>query len=247
MLVPAAMVGQAIGQAAFAFLSRMRAEAAGAGPTRQLDATQELSTTLKNVVRATAALAMLTAAGVWATADASVRFAFLRGAYEVSDAERTTELLKVLAWAVPGWSLYTVGAKALQAAERTWLSAGLGLGTLVPSWFVYQQLAGSGTIGLAWATVICVSTASLLSVGFLRGTYGLSLLPSAFIGLLEGSLLGAVGAGAAYLVAFVSPEPALIRLTIQGAAFVIAAGGLLTALPGPAGDLVRRRLRRLKR
>ena len=260
MLVPAAMVGQAIGQASFAFLSRMRAESSrlsgdappiieGAGSAdagSAVPAKAELYRILAGVLRVTAAVSLLTAFGVWVVAGPAVQLAFQRGAYLASDAEATSQLLRILAWAVPGWSLYTVGAKALQAAERTWLSAGLGLATLVPSWFAYQALASTdGVQGLALATVVCVTTASLLVLAFIGPTYGVRPWGSLVVGLGEGLALGGIGAGAAIGVAALLPTgSAWIALSSQGAAFAMAALLLAAILPGPSGELIRKRVLR---
>jgi peptidoglycan biosynthesis protein MviN/MurJ (putative lipid II flippase) len=179
-------------------------------------------------------------------AEPAVRVAFLRGAYLASDADATAELLRVLAWAVPGWSLYTVGAKALQAAERTWLSAGLGLATLVPSWFVYQALAQTdGVLGLATATVVCVTTASVLTLSFLRSTYGIAPWRPLLLGCAEGALLGAAGAcGATGVTAILSLNASWGALAGQGISFAATALLLAVALPGSSGDLIRTRILR---
>lgn len=237
MLVPAALVGQAIGQASFAFLSRMRSESEPS----------EINEVLGGVLRATAALSVVTAFGIWCVAESAVRFAFLRGEYLPSDAAATTALLLVLAWAVPGWSLYTVGAKALQAAERMWLSAGLGLATLVPSWFVYQRLCEThGVDGLAIATVLCVTVASVAILTWLPSTYRSAPWRPVLTGLAEGAAVGAAGLLATSALAAVpfDVESSLVAVTIRSMAFLAGAGAVAYFLPGALGERLRRALAR---
>lgn len=236
MLVPAMLVGQAIGQAAFPFLARMRFESAPG----------EVADTLRGLLRGTAALSVVSALGLYAVADGAVRIVFERGAYTSDDAEITITLLAILAFAIPGWALYTVTLRTLHAAERMWTASMLGLATLVPSYFLYRALAHSdGVQGLALATPLAVSGATIVLLAAAQTAWKTSIWAATVRGLVEGGTAGALGLLGVYGArALVGTPSSLAGLARDGLAFSIPAILALVVLGGPAGAAVRRRLLR---
>lgn len=239
MLLPAALVGQAISQAAFPFLARL----VHAGDR------DAVAGTLLGVIRATVALSAVAAAGLFVTATSGVDLVYHRGAYTADDAAMTAALLAALAFAVPGWSVYTVALRALHATERMWLSSGIGLATLVPSWFVYATLAErSGVLGLAQATGGCISGAALVMLAAVHRAYAASPWLALSRGLAEGAGIGALAAWVCLAglpaTGLTEPsDPAWLRFTIEAGTFTAASLVALAFVPGPTGDAVRRRLR----
>lgn len=243
MLLPAALVGQAIGQAAFPFLTRLRHEGDD----------EAMRSTLLGVLRGTVALGVIAAAGLYAVAGPVVSVVYERGAYTSEDAVATASLLAVLALAVPGWCIYTVALRALHAAERMWLSSAIGLATLVPSWFAYRWLSAShGVDGLAVATALCISGAALVMVAATHSSYRFSPWGAVARGALEGAVSGGAGLAVCALLGATGSSPTGVLAALPGAVefaataavFGFASGAVLLAMPGPASDAIRRRLRR---
>ncbi|MCB9520463.1 MAG: murein biosynthesis integral membrane protein MurJ [Myxococcales bacterium] len=241
MLLPASMVGQALSQAIFPFLAALSAR-------RERE---ELDRTLRGVFRAASALSVTAAAGLVATAPAVVTAVFVRGRYTADDADQTSTLLVVLALAVPAWTLYSIALRALQAAERNWLSSAIGGATLVPSYFVYSALSARfGTVGLAAATPICLTGAALVIVAAMARVLDVSPTAGVARGTLEGLIVGAAAAGASLALGHGLAAVVTVGPVFDAAARCVAFGAVavagLVAIPGPAGDAVRRRLRRAR-
>ncbi len=236
MLLPALIVGQAIGQAAFPFLARMLADA-------RLD---EARATLRGLLRATTVLSVVAAVATSIAAGPAVATVFERGAYTHLDATTTAALLAILAAAIPAWALYTVALKGLHAAEQMWLTAAIGLGSLPPAWWAFSYFAQrSGVEGIAVASVLSMSAATAAMLIALGRHYERSPWAPIGRGALEGAALSAAGAGAWFGVQALLPAAsAPLALIAGGTAFGVVALCGLYVLPGPAGDAVRRRLKR---
>jgi len=237
VLLPASMVGQAAGQALFPFVAAMIVE------SRR----DELQHTMASIVRATAALGVVAAFALASLAVPLVGAIFVRGAYTPADAAITAQLLAVMAWSVPAWALYAVALRALHAAQRTWLSSAIGLSTLVPSYFAYAALAESACArGLAAATPVCLTVAALVLLAVMSRALRVSTVGPLVRGLAEGVAVGVAGAAAALGVAAALDTRATVEGALSATAFGAAAAVVLALLPGPAGDVVRVRLRRVR-
>jgi putative peptidoglycan lipid II flippase len=100
MLAPVAVVGQAVATAALPALSQLWSEG------RREDLDRALLTTL----RASLGLAVVLGAGAFAVAEPAVALLFERGRFTPEDSARVAALLRVFAFAVPGWvTLHAAG------------------------------------------------------------------------------------------------------------------------------------------
>lgn len=236
MLLPALVVGQAIGGAAFPFLARMHAA----------EERDRISATLDQLFRATIALAIVGAVALWVAAGPATHIAFQRGAYSIADADQTALLVRILALSVPAWALYTVALRGLHAAERMWTSALVGAATIPPAWLVFRALTHNlGLEGIAWASVLSLWGAAVAIIAAMSWVYRYSPVGPLTRGALEGVCIAAAGAGAWYAVTASFPDASqTVRFFTAAPAFAVVAVAALVFLPGPAGAAVRRRLKR---
>jgi putative peptidoglycan lipid II flippase len=238
MLVPVAVVGQAVATAALPAFAQLWSE----GRAGELD--RAVLTTL----RASLGLAVLLGAAAFALAEPTVAVLFERGRFTAADTARVASLVVVFAWAVPAWVTQQVAGRAFYAREDMWRPMLLGTALALAAIPVYQLLgARYGARGLAAAGVIALSANAGLLLAMLRLVHGgprLAPLAATFVrALLLGGIAALAAAGAAEL-----GEHALVRLGAGAAVFAIV------AIPGTwlLGDeamreVLRRLLRRLLR
>jgi putative peptidoglycan lipid II flippase len=232
MLLPVAVVGQAMATAALPALSALWT----AGRT------EEFERVLGNCLRAVLALGVLGAVGAAALAEPIVVVLFQRGAFTADATARVAELLEVLAFAVPAWVVQQVAVRGFYARSDMWRPALLGTAVALAAVPLYLRLGDLyGARGLALAGVLGMSVYTLLTLLMLRVLHG---GPQLRVLLESGgrALLVALPAGLATVWVAGRIEPALGRLVLGGAAFA------MIAIPGTwllGDEAMREALRRL--
>jgi putative peptidoglycan lipid II flippase len=183
MLLPVAVVGQAVATAALPALAGL-----WSGGRRE-----ELDRVLLATLRASLALAVLGGAAAFALAEPIVAVLFERGAFTAEDTAGVSLLLRVLAFAVPAWVVQQVAVRGFYARSDTWrpmlLGTVLAVGAL-PLYLVLGRrfgapgLAAAGAIGMG---LNCLATLALLrrqhggpALGPLAGTGLRALLAACF-------------------------------------------------------------------
>jgi len=246
LLVPVALVGQAVATAALPTLSRYVAEGRRA----------ELDRLVNRSLQASLALGVLLGAGLFAVAAPAVAFVYVRGAFTPADAVPVVEALRVFAFAVPGWIVQTLAVRPFYARGEMWrpmaLSTAVSLGALP----LYAALGPHlGATGLALAGTLSISLSALVTLGFARRWHGAPAL-GALLGTGMRTLAAAAPAAAA---GFFAAEQAAARAGAGtlAAALALAAGGLAFAAIGlplayqlgdaPTREALLRIARRLRR
>jgi putative peptidoglycan lipid II flippase len=226
MLVPVAIVGQALAAAALPFLARLWSE----GRRAELDAL------VLRTVRLCAALGILAAAAFVAFAEPAVAVVYQRGRFGAQDARAVAGLLSILALACPGWVVQQIATRAFYARGDTWrpmlLATAMALG-LAPLYLALGSRLGAE--GIALAGVLGISANALATLGLARRLHGAPRLApvaaTAARALFIGALAAAAGAWARPGRAGLSG--ALLDLALGGAVFASVAG-LGIALAGDA-------------
>jgi putative peptidoglycan lipid II flippase len=246
MLIPVALVGQAVATAALPTLSRYVAE----GRRGELDRLVNRS------LQAGLALGVLLGAGLFAVAGPAVAFVYVRGAFTPADAEPVAQALRVFAWAVPGWILQTLAVRPFYARGEMWRPMLLATAVSLAAIPAYLALgARLGGTGLALAGTLAISASALVTLGFARRWHGAPSLRA----LLATALRALAAAGPAAWAAHAAAEATAARAGAGtlAAALVLAAGGFAfaaVALPlawrfgdAPTRDAIRSLARRLRR
>jgi putative peptidoglycan lipid II flippase len=223
LLIPVALVGQAVATAALPTLSRYVAE----GRSQELDRLVDRS------LQASLALGVLLGAGLFAVAAPAVTFVYVRGAFTPADAAPVVEALRVFAFAVPGWIVQTLAVRPFYARGEMWRPMALATLVSLAVLPLYAALGPRlGATGLALAGTFSISLSALVTLGFARrwhGAPGLSAL------LRTGLRTFAAAAPAAWLAGLVAEHVAArTGAGTLGAALAVGAGGLVfgaVALP----------------
>ena len=221
LLIPVALVGQAVATAALPTLSRYVAE----GRRAELDRLVDRS------LQASVALGVLLGAGLLALAEPAVAFVYVRGAFTPADAAPVVEALRVFAFAVPGWILQTLAVRPFYARGEMWRPMALATVVSLAALPLYAALGPRlGGTGLALAGTLSISASALVTLGFARRWHGAPAL-----GALVGTGLRTLGAAApAAGVAYVAAGYVAARggSGTLAAALALAAGGLAFAAVG---------------
>ncbi len=215
MLVPVAVLGQAAGQAALPFLSRLVAE------NRHDEAGRVLGQSMAVVTYAT----LLAGALLWALAVPSVALLYQHGAYTAEDAAATAAALRWLALGVAFWALQSLAARGFYATEDTWTPVLLSTTVTILSIPMYAWLAQrSQHEGLALATTLGVGATALVTALLVRQRLPIAIGPllwsmsrSALIALLSALAVTVIDAR------LVTQSP-LLRLVAGTLTFVAVAG-----------------------
>lgn len=147
MLVPVAVVGQAIATAALPALSRLWAEGR----------TAELERVLLGTLHAGLTLAIAGAGAFFVLALPLTHLVYRHGAFTVADAAAVAGVLSVLAFGVPGWITQQIAVRAFYARGDTWRPMLLGTGVAAAAiplylwfgeFFGVRGLAAAGAIGM---------------------------------------------------------------------------------------------------
>jgi putative peptidoglycan lipid II flippase len=219
MLVPVAVVGQALATAALPTLSRLWAE----GRREELDAL------VLRTLKAGIGVGMLGGAALFALSEPVVRLVYERGAFSSADTLRVAAALEIYALAVPAWIAQQIAVRPFYARGDTWRPMLLGTFLAVAAVPLYIGLAPRGALGLAAAGVLAVSASAAATLILARRFHG---APS--LGSLGFALLRAAGAAvfAALVARWVLPgHPgtlgALLDLAVGGTAFLVAASAAI--------------------
>jgi putative peptidoglycan lipid II flippase len=209
MLVPVAVVGQAIGAAAMPTFSQL--DAAGKG--------DELDRVVLATLRATAAFGVLAAGFTFAMAEPLVRLAYRHGAFTSADAAGVAGLLAIFALAMPAWVSQQIASRAFYARGDTWRPMLLGTAIALLAIPLYLGLGRRfGASGLAAAGVIGMTVNTLATLALARRLHGAPRLAP-----LAGTLARAAAIAAA--AALAARFARLGGAGLAGAALDLAAGG----------------------
>ena len=197
MLVPMALIGQAAGQAALPFLSRLVAE------QREKDMRQVLSATL----RAAVYLSILCAAFAAVFSDAIIAVVYQRGAYLVSDSVRTANILLCFCPAIVGWTAQVVAVRGFYANSDTVRPMIIGTvvtGLCLPLYAAFGERWDAEGLALATSAGIVLNAAATLLL--LSKRYQ----AIEWAGFASGSVKGAV------LALVLTPCLLVVRESFQG-------------------------------
>lgn len=217
MLVPVAVVGQAIATAALPTLTRLweRGDVA------------ELSGTVERTLRAALVLALVGGAGLAAIAEPFVGLAYERGEWTPDDTIVVAALLQILCCAVPGWIVQQIAVRPFYARGDTWRPMALGTVIVLLAFPFYRTMALSfGVEGLAWAGVVGMTVNGLATILLARRLHGAPRLRALAPTALRSLALAGAGWGASRIAA---------RTLVGDPA---SPGGLLGFPAGPAGALL---------
>ncbi len=244
MLLPVAVVGQAVATAALPTFARLANEGRP----------EELGRTLEGTLRAALGLALLAAAALGVLAEPAVALVYERGRFTAVDTAAVAGILRVLAWAVPAWVAQQVTVRAFFARGDTWRPMLLGTALAASALPLYLTLGPRyGVEGLAAAGALGVGANAIATLLLARRLHGAPRLLAVGGSALRSGLAAAVGAAGAHAAARLAPLPggALAELAAGGAAFALAAsaGILLFADAETRGAFARvgARLRRRAR
>jgi putative peptidoglycan lipid II flippase len=239
MLVPVAVVGQAIAAAALPTLARLWAE----------DRHDEFQGLVLRTLRAGLALAVFGGAAVIVLARPTVQLVYQHGAFTASDTTQVAGLLTLFCLAVPAWIAQQIAVRAFYARGDTWRPMLLGTVIALAAIPLYLMLAKRfGAIGIAAAGAIGMSVNTLATLLLARWLHGGPNLLRLFDTTMRATLIAAVGCGVTYPAVHLLPQgrgTTLLELGTGGIVFatVVVAGTLAI------GDLTMREtlLRLLRR
>jgi putative peptidoglycan lipid II flippase len=236
MLVPVAVVGQAIATAALPTLSQLWSEGRR----------QELDRVLLGTLRAGLGLAILAAAASYAFARPIVALIIETGSFTAADTVRVAEVLAVFALAVPGWIVQQIAVRAFYARGQMWFPMLLGTVVALAAIPLYLAL-GENARGLAAAGAIGMSANAVLTLAFARLRHGgpplAGLASTALRAVPIAVLAGAAGAWAGAMGS--SP---LFELLLGGLTFgVVALAGIFTVGDADTREALGRALSGLRR
>jgi putative peptidoglycan lipid II flippase len=219
MLLPVAMIGQAIATAALPTLSRLSSSGRES----------ELNETLLGALRAGLSLACAAAAATLLFAEPIVRLLYEGGRFAAADTQRVAGLLQIFALAVPAWIAQQIAVRGFYARGETWQPMWLGSAIAVVAaglyWMLGQRYAAPG---LAVAGMIGMNVNAIATLALLRGRHGGPSLAA-----MASTAARATGvAGIAALAAAAVPPLGSGRI---GAALDLAVGGAVFALVALAG------------
>lgn len=228
MLVPIAVIGQAIGAAALPTLSKLWAE----------NKVPEMNRVLLQTLQTGIALSVLAGAGFYALALPIVRLIYEHGAFNAIDAEMVALLTATFGFAVPGWITQQIAVRTFYARGDTWRPMVLGTIICVLAVPLYLYMARNfGVNGLALAGAIGMSFNAVATLAYARALHGAPQIVPLLLSFFSTLLIAAPSVGATWWV--LPRARALLPLADMHPKFTaladIAIGGLvfgLVALPG---------------
>lgn len=212
MLVPVAVIGQAVATAALPALSRLWSEGRES----------ELNEMLLRTLAASLSLSILASAALWALARPLVDFVYLHGAFSAEAAGQAASLLAIMAFGIPGWITQQVAVRAFYARKEMWRPMLLGTAVALSAVPLYLGLGrAQGAAGLALAGAIAMTVNAVITVAWVRLRHGgppVGVLATAGVRAVPVALIGAVAAWAVQDF-WGRTGPALVQLAIAAAAF----------------------------
>jgi putative peptidoglycan lipid II flippase len=220
MLVPVAVVGQAVATAAMPVFARLHSEGRR----------DELAALVLRALQTSLGLGVVCAAGVFALARPGVELLYRRGAFSADDADAVARLLQILCLAVPAWVTQQIAARSFYARNDMWrptaLSVSLALAA-IPLYLALGERTGAG--GIAAAGALAISANALATLLLARRLHGAPALRPLFASFARAAAI-ALAAGAAGHLALRGERGlagALVDLALGGAAFgVVALAGV---------------------
>ena len=214
MLVPVAVVGQAVATAALPTLSRLFAEGRIA----------ELNDTLLRTLAGSLSLSILAAAATWALSKPLVDFVYLHGAFSVEAAAQGAVLLGIMAFGIPGWITQQVAVRSFYARGEMWRPMLLGTAVALSAVPLYLGLGRRhGASGLALAGAIAMTVNATLTIGWVRLRHGGPALGALLAAGLRALPIAALAAAAAWGVrtGLVPLQPPVVQLGVAALAFAV--------------------------
>ncbi len=243
MLVLFAIIGQAAGQAALPYLSRLYHEG------KESEMGQMLARSLQRV----GFLALVAAAGLVVTARPLIWLVFHRGEFTAADADQTANLLVFFALGLVAWAAQSLAVRGFYARKNTLTPMLIGTVVVAVSlpiyWGLYHVM---GVAGLAAATSIGITLNAVATVLVYRFRTGTLPLDTVGAGLGRGAIFAvACGAAAWGVRVWLEPYLHIARpleniglLAAMGVAF-FGVGALLAAVMRPPEvEVVTARLKR---
>lgn len=229
MLVSFAIIGQAAGQAALPFLTRLFHE-------KKID---EMGEMLAASLQRVCFLACIAAGGLLAVATPLVYAIFRRGQFTAHDADMTAQLLVFFAIGLPAWATQTMAVRGFYARQDTFTPMVIGTVVVVVSAPLYWLLHGALDIkGLALASTLGMTLNAIATVVVYRWRKGaLPLIPIG-LGLLRGSAIGALAGGAGWWIARLTLEHFGLGSLFESAVAFAASAGTFAAVVVIAGALM---------
>ncbi len=243
MLVPVAVVGQAIAAAALPAMAQLWAD----------EKTTELNSLVLRTLQTGVALAAFCAAGFFLFAEPIVALIYQRGAFDAADTTAVSAILGLLSLAVPAWIAQQIVTRAFYARSDTWRPMALGTVFALAAIPLYLVLGRRyGAIGLAIAPGIAMTANAIATILLARWYHGAPDLRELFGTTWRAVLIAAMAAGTTVAV-FGRATSDWTALLAQGALFALL---LLIGATGLGDSAVRgalkqplvgiwRRLRRL--
>jgi putative peptidoglycan lipid II flippase len=239
MLVPVAVVGQAIATAALPTLTQLW----------ERGRRNEVGSTLLRALQGGASLGLIALVTCAMLAEPMVRVFYERGAWTAEDTRVVSGLLLVLSLAIPAWILQQIAVRGFYARGDTWRPMVLSTVVVALAIPLYRELAlEHGIIGLAWAGVVGMWANFLATIALARRQHGepglRDLLGSISRSALLAALAGLPLAVASKMLPPLGPLDAYVRLSIGGALYLALAGALFTRFGDSATRSVMGRVRR---
>jgi len=241
MLVPVAVVGQAIAIAALPALSRLWAE-------RRIG---ELNDAVLRTLQAGVALAVVGGAAFFALSDPLVRIIYQHGAFTGADSVAVAGILSLLSFAVPAWITQQIITRAFYARGDTWRPMLVGTvvaGAAIPLYLVLGR--SYGVLGLAAAGAIGMTVNALATLLLARRLHGGPSLARLGGTALRTAVAGVAGAATAMLLrsgfGVDGVVGAILEFTTGAAAFAVVAAIGLWAVGDEQAQAAFRRLLRIR-
>jgi putative peptidoglycan lipid II flippase len=234
MLVPVAVVGQAIATAALPAFS-------GLASQRRHD---DLAALVLRTLQSSVGLALLSGAAVLVLARPLVELVYRRGAFSSADADAVAGLLQILCLATPAWVTQQVAVRAFYARGDTWRPMLLGTVFALASIPLYLGLSRRmGAEGLAVAAAISISANALATLLLARRLHGAPALGALAGSLARAAAVAGAAGGAAHFALRGSDGSvaAFVDLCLGGGAFMaVALLGIALIGDAPQRELLRR-------
>jgi len=238
MLVPVAVVGQAIAAAALPAMSRLWAD-------QRID---RLNRLVAQTLQTGLALAIFAGAAFCLFAHEIVTLIYQRGAFTSADTTAVAAILALLSLAVPAWITQQIITRAFYARSDTWRPMILGTVFAVAAIPLYITLGNAyGAVGLAMAPSIAMTANAVATVFLARYLHGAPDL-GAVGSTLGRALLIAAGAVATPLGLFgfstdwtaVAGRVAVFTVVIATGTFTFGDRAVRSALMQPIAGIARR-------
>lgn len=240
MLVPVAVVGQAIAAAALPTLSRLWAE-------RRTD---DLNRVVLRTLQVGTVLAVFGAGAFVVLARPLVVLMYQHGAFTGADTTSVAAILSLISLGVPAWIVQQIVVRAFYARGDTWRPMLLGTVVALAAIPLYLSLGHRfGVLGLAAAGAVGMSVNALATLLLARWLHGAPDLTSLFGTTLRAAVIAIVAAGLVDRVVVIDTTSglrgALIQLGGGGVLFAaVTLVGTFTLGDDPMRTAVRRVLRR---